>query len=379
MKIGLYIHVPFCREKCDYCTFYSLPRGEDRELLHKYTGLLIENISRTLESLRGNEIDTLYIGGGTPSLLSVDEVDNIVKAVSSSAETSPDLEASIEMNPEDATSEKLPGYRDAGINRFILGIQTLDKAVHDILGRSGPPCRGEILERFAAFTGTIRCVDIITGVTGQSSESLARDLEQVATARIHHISAYPLAVERDAPLSQRISPGPGLESLQRDAFDLTIQALVKQGYRHYEISNYALPGFESRHNMKYWRFDPYLGFGPGAHSFFKGERYSNEPDLDGYLRNGTPAKIHDPRSRYKALVEYLMTGLRLLEGVSLREMEAKIGLSPPERVFDRIKHLCERGLVSCLNKGRDRRILLSGEGVFLADRVIYELVEVLLE
>ncbi len=378
MNLGLYIHVPFCRCKCDYCSFYSVPLGDDA-LLERYTGFIMGNIQSALAECGDFTVNTLYIGGGTPSLLREKQAERILRAVTGSVETAPDIEVSLELNPEDASAEKVAGFRDAGFNRFILGVQTLDRAAHRLIGRSNSSCEAAALEEFTRIPGIVPCVDVITGIPGQGAGELVRELETVATFRPRHISAYPLSVEPSTPLAGRIQKDDTLDDLQREAFEATISTLAGAGYRHYEISNYALPGYESRHNMKYWRFDQYLGFGPGAHSFFRGDRFYHAPKLHPYMETGVPERVNDPRTGQQALVEYIITGMRLLEGISMVDMKEKTGHALTGEFHQKIEGLASRGFIGLDETENDMRIFLTGEGIFLADRVLFELVEHLLE
>jgi len=226
--------------------------------------------------------------------------------------------------------------------------------------------------------GFVHCVDLIAGIPSQTADELTRDVESIAGYRPKHISAYLLSIEKKTPLADRISSDAALESEQASCFELLSSLLKRHGYERYEISNYAIPGYESRHNMKYWRFEPYIGFGPGAHSFLDNERYINTMSVGEYVGAGRFMLEHDARTARSAAVEYLMTGLRLLQGISLRALEERLSFRLPGPVMERICKAAGEGLVIIEDGSRVRTIRISERGLILADRVIYNLVEPLL-
>ncbi len=381
MTGGIYIHIPFCRRKCDYCNFYSVPAdlsGPGDIIPDAFVRRLCDEIGERLPSAGFPSADTVYFGGGTPSLLTAYQVEDILGVVRAYTALEPGAEITLEMNPGDVSAGALAGFRDAGVNRAVLGVQTLSERLHGLIGRSASLPVARDLELFFSVPGIVHCADIITGIPTQSGEELARDIGLVAGFRPRHISAYILSVEKNTPLSRRLNPDPASEADQAKLFELTMELLTGHGYGHYEISNYALPGFESRHNMKYWRFDPYAGFGPGAHSFIRGERYINAMTVEDYIAAGRPVLDHDPRSSGQAAAEYIMTGLRLLRGMSLGEMEGRLAFKTPEAVMERIRHAEADGMVVLSDGLGERVIRLTGRGIMIADRVIYRIVEPLL-
>ncbi|HQL82865.1 MAG TPA: hypothetical protein PK307_11715, partial [Spirochaetota bacterium] len=239
-------------------------------------------------------------------------------------------------------------------------------------------CTVKELELFFGVPGFVHCVDLIAGIPSQTADELTRDVESIAGYRPKHISAYLLSIEKKTPLADRISSDAALESEQASCFELLSSLLKRHGYERYEISNYAIPGYESRHNMKYWRFEPYIGFGPGAHSFLDNERYINTMSVGEYVGAGRFMLEHDARTARSAAVEYLMTGLRLLQGISLRALEERLSFRLPGPVMERIGKAAGEGLVIIEDGSRGRTIRISERGLILADRVIYNLVEPLL-
>lgn len=382
MTGGVYIHIPFCRRKCDYCSFYSVPAdrsGPGGIVPETYVAKLCQEIGERLPAAGFDSADTVYFGGGTPSLLTAEQVNRILRVVRNNTILDAGAEVTIEMNPGDVSADLCTRYRDAGVTRAVLGVQTLSKRLHGLIGRSADCCTDRVLDEFFSVPGLISCLDLITGIPSQTPGELCRDIDRVASYRPAHISAYLLSIEKNTPLFSRLRLGPETEPEQAALFELAMTRLGGLGYEHYEISNYALPGYESRHNMKYWRFDTYIGFGPGAHSFVNGERYINAMTIGDYMAAERPLLDHDIRTTQSAAVEYLMTGLRLLGGLSLREMEERLDWRIPAEVLERINAAVEKGMMTAALRDGGMAITLSHEGVFLADRVIYGIVEPLLQ
>jgi oxygen-independent coproporphyrinogen III oxidase len=382
--LGIYIHIPFCRQKCDYCGFYSVPVGnmgphERDTLLKGYAEKLCEEIERKSATLEGFMADTVYFGGGTPSLLEPESaavvMDRLRAAFPCDASG---REVTLECNPEDFSAKKMSGYVEAGVNRVVLGVQTLNGRLRRTIGRAGPLCDQALLDAFFSAQGFTRCIDIIAGIPGQKKEQLSEEVEVLAGYRPEHVSAYMLGVEKGTPLHGRISLPVRFEAGQKALFTTVIDRLTARGYRHYEVSNFALPGHESRHNMKYWRFMPYAGFGAGAHSFIRGERYFNSPDVDGYMGGRESRIIRDERSPGAAAAEYIMTGLRLMEGISLNDYREKAGMSVDERLMLKLRDHEKRGLIQIEESGDDRRVRITRKGFYVIDAVVYGLVEHLL-
>lgn len=380
MTCGIYIHIPFCRRKCDYCGFYSVTGmlGPDGRVPAAYLARLHDEIGKRLPAAGIPFADTVYFGGGTPSLCSPSDIAGILGQIRDGVEILPGAEVTLEMNPGDVSPGLLAGYREAGVTRIVLGIQTLSARLNAMIGRSAEPCTLRELDIFFSATGLDLCADLIGGIPTQSPVELLHDIDTVAGYGPKHISAYLLSIEKKTPLGKRIIPDEALESEQAALFEVIMTRLPEIGYTQYEISNYSLPGFESRHNMKYWRFDPYIGFGPGAHSFVGGERCINAMTVEEYIRQERPFPFHDARTPRAAAVEYLMTGLRLMNGVSLGEMEGRLSFRVPETVNESIRKAASDGLVAVDGSGNDLTVRLTRRGIMLSDSVIYGIVESML-
>jgi oxygen-independent coproporphyrinogen-3 oxidase len=380
MKHGIYIHIPFCRKKCDYCNFYSVPVGpfgSSGVVPDAYIRKLSDEISDRLPGLNISAADTVYFGGGTPSLLTPDQVGGILGLLRGRVKLDHGAEITLEMNPGNLSTEKLSGFRDAGVNRVVLGVQTLSERLHRMIGRSAAQCTMRDLDVFFGVSSLIHCVDLIAGIPSERSEELLYDIDVVAGYGPRHISAYLLSVEKNTPLAGRMVPDAAAESEQALQFELTVEQLKKHGYDHYEISNHALPGFESRHNMKYWRFEPYAGFGPGAHTFVQGERFINAMTVEEYLASERAFLTRDVRTPRSAMVEYILTGLRLMRGMSIDEMEKRLAYDLPDSVLERIKKAESDGLI-IMYEEEGRLMSLSERGIMIADKVIFGIVEPLL-
>ncbi len=377
MKHGIYIHIPFCKKKCDYCGFYSVPlHGHDSSdgLLDRYAVRLIREFDERLARL-ALSADTVYFGGGTPSILAPEQIYGILRGLEARISLDPDTEITMEVNPEDATDEKLTGFRDAGVNRMVLGVQTLSGRIARTIGRSAGVPATETLDTFFGVPDVTHCADLITGVPTQSDDELDRDLAGVTSYRPSHISAYLLSIENGTPLGRRTALTPGFQAFQGRHYMRTRNFLRSAGYLHYEISNFSLPGFESRHNMKYWRYETYYGFGPGAHSFTGEERYYDAMAVEDYIVSETTRLERDARGPGAAMVEYLMTGLRLLAGVSIGEMEERFRYRLPSEIGERIGEAESRGHIVRDDSGTSSVIRLTERGLLLADTVIYRIVE----
>jgi oxygen-independent coproporphyrinogen-3 oxidase len=286
-------------------------------------------------------------------------------------------EISLECNPEDFSINKIEGYKQAGINRVVLGVQTLQKRLHSILGRSSTMCDETQLNDFFSIGGIAHGIDLIIGIPGEREDELISDLNSILRYKPEHISAYLLSIERGTKLYERTVPSDDYDELQRRLFLLTREKLLRSGYNHYEISNFALPSFESRHNLKYWRFMPYAGFGVKAHSFYNHERWYNDMSVSDYLTDDV-VLIRDARNRNQIIAEFLMTGLRMLKGISLRDFKSEIGSEISMELMERVEELQDDGLVELVSEEDDVFIRLTGDGIFLMDSIVFKLTESLI-
>jgi oxygen-independent coproporphyrinogen-3 oxidase len=235
-----------------------------------------------------------------------------------------------------------------------------------------------MLDEFFGIEGITHCIDVIIGIPGQEENSLKKELDDLCGYRPEHISAYVLSVENGTPLYGRMNLTPEAEDSQKKLFDAARETLKRLGYNHYEISNFSLPGFESRHNMKYWKFMPYAGFGPGAHSFYSGERYINRMSASEYISEKRTLLERDIRSAGARMAEYIMTGMRLLEGISLKSFEESMRDKMPGAVYEGFIRMEACGLIVISKCNGDEVFSLTDKGVCQMDAVIYEIVEPIL-
>jgi putative oxygen-independent coproporphyrinogen III oxidase len=382
MNTGIYIHIPFCRKKCSYCSFYSITLndgGDKGSMVQSYLWSLEKDIVTRLADRELTGVDTIYFGGGTPSILEGHQVRRIIEILKENSRVAETAEISLELNPEDAQPERLKSYTEAGVNRIILGYQTSVDRLHSFIGRSSKPCTVDDLDIFFDAEGFSHCIDVITGIPGQTTEDLTSELDLVTACKPDHISVYQLSIEEGTPLKERYSPSRGFGDHQRNIMEQTIGLIKGKGYEHYEISNFALNGSYSRHNLKYWTWQPYLGFGPGAHSFFNDERYSVSMTVNQYLHSPEIRLSIDERGPHAGTVEYIMTGLRLMGGISIPAMEKTLGVSLPESVMKSLENQERGDNISITSEGGDTTISLTDKGLYVANSVIYEIIESLLQ
>ena len=318
--LGLYIHIPFCRSKCQYCDFYSLSGKEER--MDEYQKALLAHLAESAPHAKAYTVDTVYFGGGTPSFYGYKRLAELLKQIKKQFRVDKHAEITLEANPDSVDRTMLRRLRRAGFNRISLGVQSADDAQLADLGRPHTFAQArQAVEwaRKAKFHNL--SLDLIYGLPGQSLEGWQDTVEQVLALNPDHISAYGLKVEEGTPLYRRVESGEVLpdDDVQADCYLWTAERLAQAGYEQYEISNFAKEGKRSRHNWKYWMTNPYMGFGPGAHSDFGGRRYSFVRDLDGYIKGvleGGPIVDEDDEIPTRERGgEYLMLRLRTAHGI----------------------------------------------------------------
>ena len=361
--LGVYLHSPFCVSHCTYCDFYTRAfNGESQ--VRSFAQGLAAGLRLSAEDLGvvGRAVDTVYFGGGTPSLLSPADLGEVLQALHSTFQVEPGAEISIESNPESVTQEKLSDFRSLGINRLSLGVQSFDPAILQTLGRahSGIRAREAFEEARRAGFGNIS-FDLMLALPGQSLELLRKDLKVSAELAPDHLSTYLLEMDKETALRSRIERGdlkPVSEDEAADMYELTRSMLTGAGFRHYELSNFALPGKECRHNLKYWTDLPFVGFGPSAWSYLGERRFREAADLEGYLdavRRAAPPRREEMEGGVpERIQEALFAGLRLVDGVDLAKLGRNYGVEDP--LGDRLQavlDLREAGLVT-LEGGRLR-------------------------
>ncbi len=320
--LGLYLHIPFCRQKCIYCDFYSLPRREDQ--MDAYTAALC----RRIEALPadGYTVDTVYFGGGTPSFLGAERLTALLEAVFRRCTVSPEAEITLEANPDSAGDpDALARLRRAGFNRISLGMQSADDGELAALGRVHTMAQVRTAVAAARRAGfDSLSLDLIYGLPGQTRARWLENLNAAADLDPNHLSCYGLKAEKNTPLYARRDTLPGDEE-QADMYLEAVEFLAGRGYAQYEISNFAKPGRESRHNLKYWTLSEYAGLGPGAHSDFQGVRYAWAKDLEAFLRGKDVFSERQTMGLRDREEEWLMLGARLTHGLDPADYQRRFG------------------------------------------------------
>ena len=375
-KLGIYIHIPFCRSKCDYCDFYSLAGQEGR--MDDYQKALLAHMKETAPQTRGWQIDTVYFGGGTPSFYGEKRLRELLRLIGKRFDLAKDAEITVECNPDSVDLKMLQALRRAGVNRLSLGVQSACDRELQSLHRPHDfqqAVQAVALARKAKFQNL--SLDLIYGLPGQELAGWQDTVEQILSLKPEHLSCYGLKVEEGTPLDYRVSRGEKLpdDDAQADMYRWTVERWEKEGYRQYEISNFARSGFQSRHNLKYWMGRPYIGFGPGAHSDFGGRRYSFVRDLEGYisgvLEGGTVIDSSDLIPARERGSEYLMLRLRTTRGIEEWEYRREFFLD-----FDPIEQKLEDYERHGWAERHERRWNLTPKGFLISNQLIGDLLTV---
>ena len=364
--IGVYIHIPFCKRKCPYCDFYSVSHsasaGDDR-ILDDYTELLCQRLKEDGERL-SCQADTLYFGGGTPSLLGAERLCRILRQAKESFGLS-DAEITLEVNPEkrDLDFDRL---RQEGFNRISIGLQSANDNELQALGRLHSVSDAEFCITRARQAGFENLsLDLMIAVPRQTRESLLHSIHFCALQEVTHISAYLLKIEPGTPfdrMKDRLLLCDDDEQAER--YLLTVETLQRLGYQQYEISNFARPGFEGRHNLHYWHDEEYLGYGPSAHSFLNGQRFFYDRSMESYRRD---IRISDGTGGDEE--EYLLLALRLREGVTEERFFRRFGYPIPRRYYQRAIPFQKAGYLSSDSHG----IRLTPKGFLVSNTIISSL------
>ncbi len=384
-KLEIYIHIPFCVKKCRYCDFLSFPGQEP--LIRAYADRLAEEIRKKGEELRiaGDlrPVCSVFLGGGTPSILEVEQTGDLMRAVRESFTLAEEPEITMECNPGTLTREKLSAWRRAGIGRLSIGLQSASDRELACLGRIHTWKEFEenyFLAREAGFSNIN--VDLISALPEQTPQSWRQTLEKVLKLEPEHISAYSLIIEEGTPFyeiyredAERRERGEKpvflpSEEEEREMYRDTEKLLGEAGYGRYEISNYAQRGYTCRHNIGYWEREDYLGFGLGAASLYKNTRYHNTENLERYLNGDREKEEIQVLSEKEQMEETMFLGLRLTEGVNLKKFEEEFGI-PCEAVFgEQMERLTKQGLL----RRNGERLCLTERGLDLANYVMAEFV-----
>jgi len=370
--LGLYVHIPFCRSKCLYCDFCSFPRRDENDFV-AYVNALCHDLQTTAAQCASHTVESVYFGGGTPTLLPSPLLSRILSEIFSHYRVSPTAEITLECNPATATQDALSGLRSAGFNRISIGLQSADERELRALGR---------LHSFADFERTLQearkagfaniSADVMLGIPRQTKDSYLQTLSRLAALAPEHISAYGLTVESETPFGKMgdrlVLPD---EESTREMYFEGAALLESLGYKQYEISNFAKEGYESRHNLKYWNCEEYLGFGPAAYSDFGGKRFGNSRDLSTYMEGKSIlAESESPTPRERA-EEYIMLRLRLTDGVDPEEVSARFGLDFDATFGNTLAKYASQGFV----KRTEGRWALTREGFYVSNTILSDLLD----
>jgi putative oxygen-independent coproporphyrinogen III oxidase len=366
---GIYIHIPFCKHKCNYCNFYSLASTRYMDQIgDAITGELIQRENY----LEGQTIETVYFGGGTPSLIETDNIAKILNTIQENFHIEPGAEITLEANPDDLTPVKLTALRKAGINRLSIGIQSFRQEDLVFLSRTHTSAQVTQCITDAQQAGFRNLsIDLIYGIPTLTDEGWKENLQKAFSFGIPHISAYSLTVEDKTPLEFMIRKGkmkPVDENLSLSQFHLLCTMMQEHGYEHYEVSNFCLPGAYSRHNTAYWQGKSYLGAGPSAHSYNGISRCWNVANLATYIETVTEGQVKSEQellSTTTQLNEYIMTSLRTMWGCDLVAVRQKFGEEIAENLLlDALTFIESKQMIY-----REGKLVLTTEGLIFADGI----------
>lgn len=367
-KCGIYIHVPFCKGKCPYCAFYSLC-SNDENLKQKYICKIIELV-KYYSSKYNICADSLYIGGGTPSLLSTNELTQIINCAKENFKINNLAEITIEINPRDASNLNFDELNNNGVNRISIGMQSANQNELKILGRNHTNLDVENCVSSAKKAGINNIsLDLILAIPGQTKQSLNNSINFCKKLDVAHISAYILTLEKNTYFYNNQDKFNFLnEDKQADLYTYAVNELEKIGFHQYEISSFAKPNFKSKHNLKYWNLNDYIGIGPSAHSFFNGKRFYYSNNLEEFLK--APTVIYEEKSNLNLKEEFAMLKLRLNEGLIFKAFEEKFKKPTPKGWIDNAKQLEKYALV----KVDEKKIQLTTKGFLLSNTVISKII-----
>ncbi len=367
--LGLYVHIPFCLKKCNYCDFCSFPVDtlSDR-------GEYIDVLCREILGYRERElsIDSIFFGGGTPSLLTEAEFDRIYSAIKESFNVLPNVEFTLEANPKTLDAEKLAFFKRCGVNRLSIGLQSIHENEMKILGRVHG--YDDFLQSYAmaraAGINNIN-IDLMYGIPNQTEESFKKTIDAVLALSPEHISLYGLMLEEGTPFfKMREKLNLPDEDSECDMYYYATNHLAKHGYSHYEISNYARSGHECRHNLKYWRAEKYIGVGLAAYSYFDGYRFGNTDNMRVYLSDSSAKyKYREKLSLSDEAYEYVMLRLRLAEGFSLSDYKARFNREFLTEKAEQLEKYIQQGYIML----QGDRISLTERGFYISNSILADL------
>ena len=369
---GIYIHIPFCKTKCTYCDFYSITNFKlQKELVD---ALLLE--IETRKSYLKEAVETIYFGGGTPSVLNPDEINKIIRAIYANFTIDNHAEITLEANPDDLSLEYLIELKNIGLNRISIGVQSFDDVQLKAINRrhsAEAAVRSVEISRQAGFDNI--SIDLIFGIPGQSLESWKAQVDKAMTLNVRHISAYGLIYEENTMLWRQMKSGkvtPADDELSVEMYSYLLKTCAKNGFEQYEISNFAKPGFRSKHNSSYWQQRPYLGIGPSAHSYNQHSRQWNISSVEKYCRyilTGEPYFEKEILSKTDKYNDMVMVALRTMEGIDLKSVEMQFGIKMRNYCVNAAEKFIKRNKLCII----DDFLRLTSEGIMISDSIIVDL------
>ena len=372
---AVYIHIPFCKKICHYCAFNKY--FYDGQPVDQYLAGL-DTEMKLYQLNQQQAMDTIYVGGGTPSCLSMAELDQLMASIRRYLPLNDQTEFSFEINPGELTLEKCHLLRDYGVNRISMGVQTFNDRLLRKIGRNHREQHiYQSIDWFRQAGFENLSIDLIFRLPGQTIEDFDESLTKALSLNLPHYSLYSLIIENQTVFQQLMREGKlplPSEDVDADMFQLAIERLATQGIQQYEVSNFAMPGYESRHNLKYWQYIDYYGFGAGAHGFLDGVRYYNHGPVHHYLKqtrqNLKPIIDQTALSKNEQMEEHLFLALRTVKGMDLTEFEQRYGERAEVLFADFFETQAQRGLLVLTNE----RVYLTTRGLFLADTVFRDLI-----
>ena len=375
--LGIYVHVPFCRSKCEYCDFYSLGGGLNQESMDLYMEAVLAHIKEASQRAVGYSVNTVYFGGGTPSYFGADGLVRILTEIDRRFLLEKGAEITLEANPDTVSLQSLMKLRRAGFNRISIGVQSDDDAQLKSLGRPHTYRQAQQAVQAARQAGFLNVsVDLMFGLPSQSREQWMTTIRNVMNLKVDHISCYGLKVEPNTRLYEyKDCANLPDDDAQADMYFYAVQTLEEFGYRQYEISNFAIPGMECRHNLKYWSMQPYMGFGPAASSDFGGKRYTAAANLDQYItgvmEQGVILSECETIPVRERAGEYLMLGMRTIFGIEENEY-MQTYLLPFEPLEALLSDYEKRGFAVKEENGRWH---LTPKGFMVSNSILVQLLE----
>ena len=372
---GIYIHIPFCRQACNYCNFHF---STSLHYKNDFVEALLKEIELPAKAnyLQGQVIETIYFGGGTPSILEIDELKRLMQQLHQYFTINSSAEITLEANPDDVTDEKLKGWKQLGINRLSIGIQSLFEEDLRWMNRAHTADEAkQVIAKARAAGFNSFTVDLIYGTPGLTDEKWLYNLDWVLQQNINHLSCYALTVEEKTPLDKQIRQHQKQDvdpEQQGRQFLLLMEYMQKAGFEHYEISNFAKPGYRSKHNSSYWKGVHYLGLGPSAHSFNGSSRQWNVANNQLYiqsLKQGIISFEKEELTATQQLNEYIMTGLRLMEGCDLNYISQQFGKEKAAELNSNAEAPIGKGLMIA----QDNHLILTKDGKLFADSIASDL------